>query len=114
MTAEDVTWNCDIGDTYEYAVYSFPQRYLEKDGRTNIRHLSSHEGNDFHDQLFVSMGAPVANFTVDDNRVQVDSVDNQNFVLTSIPDTFEELWFQWDYLPGQFFLSNTVGVTGSN
>jgi len=110
FSADDVAWTCDPADTYEYAVYSFPQRYLESNGRTNIRHLSSHEGNNFDDQVLISMGAQVANFTVDDQRVTVETADNQNFILSAIPDTFEELWFQWDYLPGQFFLSNTVGV----
>jgi hypothetical protein len=112
--AEDVQWDCDSGDVYEYAVYSFPQNYLQKDGRTNIRHLSSHEGNDFHSQIVVSMGAQVANFTVDDDRISVNTVDNENFVLTDVPNTFEELWFQWDYLPGGFFLSNAIAVTGSD
>lgn len=113
FSAEDVAWQCDSTNEYEYAVYSFPQRYLEKDGRTNIRHLSSHEGNSFHATVVVSLGDEVANFTVDDTRILVETADNTNFVLTSIPDTFEELWFQWDYLPGKFFLSNTVGVTGN-
>jgi len=113
FSAEDVAWECDSTNEYEYAVYSFPQRYLEKDGRTNIRHLSSHEGNSFHATVVVSLGDEVANFTVDDTRILVETTDNVNFVLTSIPDTFEELWFQWDYLPGKFFLSNTVGVVGN-
>jgi hypothetical protein len=113
FSAEDVAWECDSGNEYEYAVYSFPQRYLEKDGRTNIRHLSSHEGNSFHATVVVSLGDEVANFTVDDTRILVETADNTVFVLTSIPDTFEELWFQWDYLPGKFFLSNTVGVIGN-
>jgi len=107
---EDVAWSCDSTDEYTYAVYSFPQNFVQKDGRSNIRRY----GNAFDSTVTVSLGAPVQNFTVDDPRIAVSSFDNQNFVLDNADVTeAHEIWFQFEYLPGNFFLSNTVGVSGN-
>lgn len=106
----DVAWNCSSADEYTYAVYSFPQNFVQADGRSNIRKI----GNNFDNIVTVSLGAAVANFTVDDPRITVTSADNQNFVLSDADQTnADEIWFQFDYLPGNFFLSNTVGVNGN-
>jgi len=109
FTQEDVAWNCDAADEYTYAIYSFPQNYLMKDGRTNIRKY----GNDFDATVSLALAAPVNNFTIDDPRITVNSVDNQNFIFTDIPDSLEEVWFQFEYADS-FFLSNMVGVAGSS
>ena len=107
---DEVAWNCDSSDEYTFAVYSFPQNFVQADGRSNIRRY----GNVFESTISISLGAPVANFTVDDPRITVTSADNQNFVLSDADQTeANEIWFQFDYLPGNFFLSNTVGVNGN-
>jgi len=108
FTQEDVAWNCDSADEYTYAIYSFPQNYLKKDGRSNIRKY----GNNFDATVALSLGAQVVNFTVDDPRITVNSADNMNFILTDIPN-IEEVWFQFEYA-NSFFLSNAVGVAGSS
>jgi hypothetical protein len=108
FSQEDVVWNCDPADEYTYAIYSFPQNYLKKDGRSNIRRF----GNQFDTTVSLSLGAQVVNFTVDDPRITVNSNDNQNYIFTDIPTSIEEVWFQFDYAD-TFFLSNTVGVAGS-
>jgi hypothetical protein len=108
FSQEDVVWNCDPADEYTYAIYSFPQNYLKKDGRSNIRRF----GNQFDTTVSLSLGAQVVNFTVDDPRITVNSNDNQNYIFTEIPTSIEEVWFQFDYAD-TFFLSNTVGVAGS-
>merc|ERR1711972_193515 len=108
FTQEDVAWNCDSADDYTYAIYSFPQNYLKKDGRSNIRKY----GNNFDTTVSLSLGAQVVNFTVDDPRITVNTADNQNYILTDIPN-IEEVWFQFEYA-NSFFLSNTVGVAGSS
>jgi hypothetical protein len=110
FTQDDVTWNCDENDDYTYAVYSFPQNYLQKDGRSNIRRY----GNKFDTFVALNLGAPVANFTVDDPRITVTSNNNQDFTFTDIPSSLEEVWFQFEYLENNFFLSNSVGVVGSS
>merc|ERR1711957_920397 len=88
FSQEDVVWDCDSADEYTYAIYSFPQNYLKKDGRSNIRRF----GNQFDTTVSLSLGAQVVNFT-------------------DIPTIIEEVWFQFDYAD-TFFLSNTVGVAG--
>jgi len=108
FSQEDVVWDCDAADEYTYAIYSFPQNYLKKDGRSNIRRF----GNQFDTTVSLSLGAQVVNFTVDDPRITVNSNDNQNYIFTDIPTSIEEVWFQFDYAD-TFFLSNTVGVAGS-
>merc|ERR1711972_272294 len=91
-------------------LYSFPQNYLQKDGRSNIRRY----GNKFDTFVALNLGAPVANFTVDDPRITVISNNNQDFTFTDIPSSLEEVWFQFEYLENNFFLSNSVGVVGSS
>ena len=84
--------------------------YLQKDGRSNIRRY----GNKFDTFVALNLGAPVANFTVDDPRITVTSNNNQDFTFTDIPSSLEEVWFQFEYLENNFFLSNSVGVVGSS
>merc|ERR1712031_150551 len=100
----------DENDDYTYAVYSFPQNYLQKDGRSNIRRY----GNKFDTFVALNLGGPVANFTVDDPRITVTTNNNQDFTFTDIPSNLEEVWFQFEYLENNFFLSNSVGVVGSS
>jgi len=105
---EDVAWDCDSSDEYNYAVYSFPQNYEQTDTRSNIRVL----GNQFDSSVTLSLGSQVQNFTLDDARITAQTVDNQNYVLTTIPDSIQEIWFQFTYV--NFFGSNEVGVAGSS
>jgi hypothetical protein len=106
FTASDVYIACDASDTYNYAVYSFPQNALQEDGRSNLRNL----GNvwDPTATYTITLGAQVGNFTVDDPRISVSTLDEQTFALTNVPDSIEEIWFQWDYLT--YFGSNEVGA----
>jgi hypothetical protein len=109
FTDLDVNIACDATDEFTYAVYSFPQNHLQADGRTNLRRVDTvwEEAG----QYTVSLGQQVANFTVDDPRITASTIDNQNFVLTGIPETLEEIWFQFEY-DGSYFGSNEVGVNG--
>merc|ERR1712004_915390 len=94
FTASDVYIACDASDTYTYAVYSFPQNALQENGRSNLRNL----GNvwDSTATYTITLGAQVGNFTLDE----------QTFALTNVPESIEEVWFQWDYLT--YFGSNEV------
>jgi len=105
---DEVEWNCDSSDEYTYAVYSFPQNYEQTDTRSNVRV----KGNSFDANVVLSFASQVANFTVDDGRIAASSIDNMNFVLSDIPDSLEEVWFQFTYTG--YFGSNEVGVNGSN
>lgn len=106
FTASDVYIACDATDEYSFAVYSFPQNALQQDGRSNLRKLS----NDWDSTAtyVVTLGAQVGNFTVDDPRITVSTLDEQTFSLSGVPETIEEVWFQWDYL--SYFGSNEVGA----
>lgn len=102
--------DCDAGDEFKYGLYSFPQNNMQVDGRSNLR---TKEGwFDPTAQYSISLGSPVANFTVDDVRIDVSTTDDQNFVLSAVPDSLQEVWFSFVYL--DFFGSNEVGVIGSN
>ena len=109
IPATDITWNCDINDEWQFSVYSFPQNTMQTTTRTNIR--AKDAVFDTSATYSVTLGGPVANMTFDDPRIEVSTVDNTSFILTNVPDTVEELWFQFDYTEGNYFGSNMVGVT---
>jgi hypothetical protein len=107
--SSEITMTCSSQDEYTYAVYSFPQNHLQQSGRSNLRV----KGNqwDPNESYVITFANQVGNFTVDDPRVQVSTSDNMAFVLTDIPPSIEEVWFEFEYL--NYFGSNEVGVVGS-
>ena len=112
-----VTWSCNTDDEFEYALYSFPQNLCKKHTVTNVRRRAYY--GDFDDMVVIDLGAPVDNFYVYDPRINATSVDDQHFVLffdqQDVPrgdGHAHEIHFEFDYRPGQFFLSNTVTVAG--
>jgi len=108
FTEAEITMTCDTEDEFTYAVYSFPQNHLQQSGRSNLRRKDNVW--DSTASYAVTFASPVGNFTVDDPRIQVATSDNMSFVLTEVPPTIEEIWFQFDYL--NYFGSNEVGVVG--
>ena len=109
FAAEDITLSCNEDDEYIYAVYSFPQNHLQTDGRSNLRKKDNIW--DPAASYALSFASQVANFTLDDPRISVSTADNVNFVLTDVPPSLEEIWFQFSYV--NYFGSNEVGVIGS-
>jgi hypothetical protein len=106
FNASDINIACDDTDEYEFAVYSFPQNAEQVNGRTNLRMRDSNW--DTNSAYTLTLGAPVNNFTLDDPRIVATTLDYQNYVLTNVPDTIEEIWFQFDYT--DYFGSNEVGA----
>jgi len=109
FSEEDVDFNCDEDDTYEFAVYSFPQNHLRVDGRTNARVFGdkwNHEA-----EYAINFPSGVENFQLDDGRIEISmqSAGNDTYVITHIPESIQEVWFQWDYI--NYFASNTVTIT---
>lgn len=109
FTEEDINVDCVQEDDFAFAVYSFPQNHLQTTARTNIRK----KDNKWDPTVNYAVTFPeqVANFTLDDGNIIVQTSDNQNFVLNRIPDTIEEVWFQFEYI--NYFGSNEVGVFGT-
>lgn len=110
FSADEITMTCDTDDEFEYAVYSFPQNHLQVDGRSNLRKRDNIW--DSTASYALSFASPVANFTLDDPRISVSTADNMSFVLTDVPPSLEEIWFQFNYM--NYFGSNEVGVVGDN
>jgi len=109
FAANEITMTCNSDDEFTYAVYSFPQNHLQQSGRSNLRRRDNvWDPTASYSLTFVS---PVANFTVDDPRINVATYDNMNFLLSDVPDSLEEVWFQFDYI--DYFGSNEVGVVTS-
>jgi len=106
----EITMSCSSQDEYTYAVYSFPQNHLQQSGRSNLRV----KGNNWdpNESYVITFANQVGNFTVDDPRISVTTTDNMAFVLTDIPPSIEEVWFEFEYL--NYFGSNEVGVVGSS
>lgn len=108
FTADEITMTCDTDDEFVYAVYSFPQNHLQQDGRSNLRKRDNVW--DPTASYALTFASPVANFTLDDPRITVSTADNMSFVLTDVPPSLEEVWFQFSYM--NYFGSNEVGVVG--
>ena len=106
FSEDDMSISCDETDEYEYAVYSFPQNALQTDGRTNLRKFGNAWNS--NDMYTITLGSAVGNFTVDDPRIRVDTVDQQSFTFTNVPSGIDEIWFSFDYI--DYFGSNEVGA----
>jgi hypothetical protein len=109
FTADDISMSCITEDEFNFAVYSFPQNHLQEDARSNIRKKDN--AWDPTASYALTFASAVANFTVDDPRIQVATADNMNFILTEVPPTIEEVWFQFSYI--NYFGSNEVGVVSN-
>lgn len=109
FTAEEIQMDCISEDEFSFAVYSFPQNHLQESARSNIRKIDNLW--DPTASYALTFASPVANFTIDDPRIQVATTDNMNFILTEVPPTIEEVWFEFAYI--NYFGSNEVGVVST-